>query len=47
MGRRRVPKEKKGKRVTVKLIARKIGEKITETYKIMEGLIKTDRSDLF
>lgn len=46
MGRRRVPKEKKGKRVTVKLIARKIGEKITETYKIMEGLIKTDRADL-
>lgn len=46
MGRRRIPKEKKQKRVTVKLIARKVGDKVTEPYKIMEDIVKTDRADL-
>lgn len=46
MGRRRVPQEKKQKRVTVKLIQRMVGGKITEPYKIMEELVKTKRDDL-
>jgi len=46
MGRKRVPKEKKQKRVTVKLIPRKSGDKITEPYRIMEGIVKADRADL-
>jgi hypothetical protein len=46
MTRRRVPVEKKTKRVTVKLIPRESGGKVTEPYKIMEGIIKASRDDL-
>lgn len=44
--RSRIPKEKKRKRVTVKLIHREVGGKVTEPYKIMESIVKTERADL-
>jgi hypothetical protein len=46
MGRKRVAKDKKQKRVTTKLIQHDEGGKVKEAYRIMEEFIKTDRPDL-
>jgi len=47
MARRKNPlKQKKRKRVTVELAPRENAGKVTAPYRIMEGLIRTDRADL-
>jgi len=46
MGRKRVAKEAKQKRVTVQLIPRYTGDNLTESYRIMEMFVKAERDDL-